>query len=148
MAQYKVVKNTLGYKIIVSGVRPNVTTTTINKTLLQGKVVDGFIKRNTTSSGRTMTQFIDSENYQYSDVTAFQPIYTPTADSSFAGNEMGIGRFHLIGHSLGIAGGIYYSFMKKTGFWKGLGITLIVGIAGGAVGMAVDALVNKQNNNK
>lgn len=71
-------------------------------------------------------------------------VIEPSTNSSFGGVE-GIGRYHLVGHSLGIAGGIYYSFMKKTGFWKGLGITLIFGIAGGALGMAVDYATKKNN---
>ena len=75
-----------------------------------------------------------------------QTTYEPNAN--FMQAEGGIGRWHLIGHSVGFAGGIYYSFQKKTGFWKGLGITLVVAIAGGALGMAVDALVNNNKDKK
>lgn len=87
------------------------------------------------------TYFVDG--YFFADWEVTTP-NTKQSSSSFAGAE-GIGRYHLVGHSLGIAGGIYYSFMKKTGFWKGLGITLIFGIAGGALGMAVDYATKKNN---
>ena len=40
--------------------------------------------------------------------------------------------------SAAFAGGIAYSFMKKTGFWKGWGISILFSIGGSALGAAID----------
>lgn len=91
------------------------------------------------------TPRLDNRNAPIIRILEQQP-YESTAN--FTKTEGGIGRWHLIGHSIGFAGGIYYSFKNKTGFWKGLGITLIIAIAGGAVGMGVDALINNNKSKK
>lgn len=64
--------------------------------------------------------------------------------SSFLGHDKK-NKYHLIGHTVGLVGGVYYSFAKKTGFWKGLGVTLVFVIVGGAVGYTVDYLTEKKD---
>ena len=45
--------------------------------------------------------------------------------------------------SVGFAAGISYAFYEKTGFWKGLGISIIGNIAGAAIGYAIDVSIAK-----
>ena len=45
---------------------------------------------------------------------------------------------------IGFAGGIYYSFKNKTGFWKGFGIAIIGSIALGGIGYGIDYARNKK----
>ena len=45
--------------------------------------------------------------------------------------------------SLGFAAGIGYAFYEKTGFWKGLGISIIGNVAGAAIGYAIDVSIAK-----
>lgn len=47
-------------------------------------------------------------------------------------------KFQVLLGGLGTASGIFYGFTKKTGFWKGLGITLLFGIAGSSIGYGID----------
>jgi hypothetical protein len=42
--------------------------------------------------------------------------------------------------SLGMAAGLGYSIYAGTSFWKGLGITIVTGIAAGYAGRAIDIL--------
>jgi hypothetical protein len=54
--------------------------------------------------------------------------------------------FTTFGFAIGTASGVAYSFYKKTGFWKGLGITIIGNIVVGYLGYSID--VAKYNNKK
>lgn len=142
MAIYKAIRTSTGQL-------KNRFTGTQYKTIRENKAVRGtyYASYTTNTQGRPSfvpAKFVDIQGYVF-DGNDFQLLNEQA--SSFAGVN-GIGKWHLVGHSLGIAGGIYYSFMKKTGFWKGLGITIIVGIAGGALGMAVDYATKNQNQAK
>lgn len=55
--------------------------------------------------------------------------------------------FTYVGGALGFVSGVAYSFSKKTGFWKGVGITLIFNIAGAVLGKAIDYTLNQKNKN-
>lgn len=106
---------------------------------------DFVIGRHLYNNLGNQTSFKDKDGFVFRYGQLFTLVSNkPEKKSSFTPDISGVGKFHLIGHSVGVAGGIYYSFLKKTGFWKGLGITIVVGIAGGALGMAVDALVNNK----
>lgn len=52
--------------------------------------------------------------------------------------------FTHIGSALGFVSGVAYSFHKKTGFWKGLGITFIFNIVGITIGGAIDYSINQK----
>lgn len=45
--------------------------------------------------------------------------------------------------AIGFAAGVFYSFNKKTGFWKGWGIAIIGSIALGGIGYGIDSFNNK-----
>ena len=49
-------------------------------------------------------------------------------------------KFSISFASVGFASGIAFSVINKTGFWKGVGYTLLFNFAGGALGKAVDSL--------
>jgi hypothetical protein len=51
---------------------------------------------------------------------------------------------HLLS-SIGFVTGIAYSFYKKTGFWKGWGISIIFSIAGLSLGGGIDYIINSSN---
>lgn len=52
-------------------------------------------------------------------------------------------KWSYIGSGVGTLGGIYYAFQNKTGFWKGLGIVIILSFAGGVAGGIVDSVQKK-----
>jgi 1,4-dihydroxy-2-naphthoate octaprenyltransferase len=45
---------------------------------------------------------------------------------------------------LGGAGGVIFSIMRKTGFWKGVGNYLVFTLAGSLLGMAIYAVQDKE----
>lgn len=52
-------------------------------------------------------------------------------------------RFNIALGSIGLVSGIAYSVVNKTGFWKGVGYTLLFNIGGHALGKGIDVLIKK-----
>lgn len=57
--------------------------------------------------------------------------------------DKNFGSFKPIFGAVGFAGGVAYSFYKKTGFWKGFGISLIFGLASAGIGTGINYLTKK-----
>lgn len=69
-------------------------------------------------------------------ITDVQNVTTYKAERNFGG-------FRPIFGAVGFAGGVAYSFYKKTGFWKGFGISLIFGLASAGIGTGINYLTKK-----
>lgn len=53
-------------------------------------------------------------------------------------------KFNIAFGSIGLVSGIAYSVINKTGFWKGVGYTLLFNIGGHALGKGIDILTTKK----
>lgn len=74
----------------------------------------------------------------YSNSTPTPKSDTVTVKATGLPSDFKTHKFAMALGSAAFAGGIAYSFMKKTGFWKGWGISILFSIGGSALGAAID----------